>query len=266
MTKRTLIQRIHWKLNPHKRSLLRTRPGRAFFRAVFSSKPTFSCPLCGYSGPFVDISPPKGTRRHAQCAQCWAGERHRLQFLVFRQLAEERDLAALDVLHVAPDKVFRALFEDWFKSQLTGDLVMPGVDRKIDLTDLPFEDASFDVVFASHVLEHIKEDQKAVSEVRRVLRPGGFAILPVPLFGPKTVEYPEPNPYDDDHWRAPGPDYFDRYRADFARVELRRSADYPEVHQLHLVEDRTGFPTARLPLRLPMSGERHEDIVPIAWV
>ena len=50
-------------------------------------------------------------------------------------------------------------------------------------TDLPFRDGSFDVVMASDVLEHIQHDGKAVSEIARVLRPGGSTILSVPAHG-----------------------------------------------------------------------------------
>ena len=72
---------------------------------------------------------------------------------------------------------------------------MENVDFKVDLTDLPFSDSSYDFVFASHVLEHIQNDHDALAEIKRVLRPGGIAVLPVPIIGAPTVEYPEPNPH-----------------------------------------------------------------------
>jgi SAM-dependent methyltransferase len=50
-------------------------------------------------------------------------------------------------------------------------------------TDLPFREGSFDVVMASDVLEHIEHDGKGVSEIARVLRPGGSVILSVPAHG-----------------------------------------------------------------------------------
>ena len=50
-------------------------------------------------------------------------------------------------------------------------------------TDLPFRDGSFDIVMASDVLEHIEQDGEAVSEIARVLRPGGSAIISVPAHG-----------------------------------------------------------------------------------
>lgn len=88
---------------------------------------------------------------------------------------------------------------------------MHGVDHNVDLQELPFEDQTYDFVFASHVLEHIPNDEKAISEIRRILKPNGIAILPVPLVAEKTIEYSEPNPNETYHVRAPGFDYFDRY-------------------------------------------------------
>jgi hypothetical protein len=67
------------------------------------------------------------------------------------------------------------------------------------------------------------------------------------------------------HVRAPGPDYFDRYAAHFARVERHGSDDFPERYQLYTYEDRSRLPNEQLPLRLPMSGVRHADIVPVCY-
>jgi 2-polyprenyl-3-methyl-5-hydroxy-6-metoxy-1,4-benzoquinol methylase len=51
----------------------------------------------------------------------------------------------------------------------------------MDMHDLAFPDASFDVVYASHVLEHALEPKKAGRELRRVVRPGGLVVLEVPI-------------------------------------------------------------------------------------
>jgi SAM-dependent methyltransferase len=49
--------------------------------------------------------------------------------------------------------------------------------RVADITDLPFDEGQFDVVFSSSVLEHLVEPVKALSEMRRVLRPGGLMAV-----------------------------------------------------------------------------------------
>lgn len=63
---------------------------------------------------------------------------------------------------------------------ITTDPAMPGVDRREDMADLDFPDASFDIVIAHHVLEHIDDDATAMAELYRVLKPGGHAVLSVP--------------------------------------------------------------------------------------
>jgi SAM-dependent methyltransferase len=56
-----------------------------------------------------------------------------------------------------------------------------------DLTALPFPDASFDVVMASEVLEHIPADEQAIAEIARVLRPGGRVAVTVPRWWPERI-------------------------------------------------------------------------------
>jgi ubiquinone/menaquinone biosynthesis C-methylase UbiE len=110
---------------------------------------------------------------------------------------------------------------------------MAGVDHHVDIRKLPFDDRSYDVVFASHVLEHIREDRLAFLEIRRILSPAGIAILPVPIYGEFTREYDTPNPLEHGHVRAPGVDYFGKYDI-FTRYDLYSSGDFPERHQTYL--------------------------------
>lgn len=57
-----------------------------------------------------------------------------------------------------------------------------GVVRKGDITSMPFEDASFSLVLATDVIEHVDDDARALAEIRRVLRPGRSALITVPAF------------------------------------------------------------------------------------
>ena len=110
-------------------------------------------------------------------------ERHRLQYLAVMRLAEKRDLSKMKCLHFAPETCMRRRFAKLFATYETADLLRKDVDHEADLLSLQFDDASFDLVYASHVLEHIRDDSKAVAEIRRVLRPNGVAIIPVPIVG-----------------------------------------------------------------------------------
>jgi SAM-dependent methyltransferase len=104
---------------------------------------------------------------------------------------------------------------------------------RMDITDIRFPDASFDVVYCSHVLEHVDDDRAAMRELRRVLRPDGWAILLVPITAAVTYEDPtivEPAARvaafgQEDHVRRYGPDYVDRLREAGFDVAVHRVAD-----------------------------------------
>jgi len=67
-------------------------------------------------------------------------------------------------------------------SYVTTDLVQSGVDIKMDITDIQFNDGTFDCVICSHILEHIPDEVQAISELHRILAPGGFALILVPIY------------------------------------------------------------------------------------
>ena len=89
---------------------------------------------------------------------------------------------------------------------------------KIDITDIKFQNNTFDCILCSHVLEHILDDNKAIRELYRVLKPNGWAILQVPILREKTFEDPNIQTPEErlkyfgqeDHVRIYGLDYKDR--------------------------------------------------------
>ncbi len=107
------------------------------------------------------------------------------------------------------------------ESYVTADIESPLAKVKMDIHHMPFADNSFDSVLCNHVLEHVDSDLQALGEIRRVLKPGGWAILQVPFFAPVpevTVEDPaiqsprerEIHFGQDDHVRKYGKDYSQR--------------------------------------------------------
>jgi SAM-dependent methyltransferase len=56
-----------------------------------------------------------------------------------------------------------------------------------DATAMPFGDGAFDRVIAAEVLEHVRGDQRALSEIARVLRPGGLLAVTVPAWLPERI-------------------------------------------------------------------------------
>jgi SAM-dependent methyltransferase len=244
----------------------RFQPPLWLFRFLARNKPKFECPVCVYQGPFEDMDSFAGRRRHVRCPQCGALERHRLQYLVVMELFKGLNVSSMTMLHFAPEPFLKNIFARRFARYETADLTMKGVDHQVDLQSLPFADGSYDFVFASHVLEHVPNDKKAIQEIRRILKPNGLAVLPVPVVCPQTIEYPEANPHEAYHVRAPGLDYFEKYKPLFARVETHTSDSFPQKYQVHIYEDRSVWPTKKCPLRPPMAGEKHIDVVPVCYV
>ena len=146
-------------------------------------------------------------------------ERHRLMWLY---LQKETDFftSNLKVLHMAPEQSFYKRFRKMKNLDYTTcDLDSPIADVKADIQDLPFEDNSFDVIFCNHVLEHVEDDKKALSELFRVMKSGGWGIFQVPIRYQLEKSF-EDNSITDrkeriekfgqyDHVRVYGKDYYD---------------------------------------------------------
>jgi len=182
-------------------------------------------------------------RKNALAPGTLSLERHRLLWLY---LKNETDFftASLKVLHMAPEQCFLKRFKNLKNlDYLTADLYSPIVDVKADICDLPFEENSFDIIFCNHVLEHIEDDKKAMSELYRVLKPGGMGIFQIPqdLSREKTYEdFSITNPEERakhfgqyDHVRVYGKDYFGRLRAVGFKVE---EVNYSEKISSELIE------------------------------
>lgn len=172
-------------------------------------------------------------------------ERHRLLWLFLKEntsffTSEEQ----LKVLHIAPEQCFL----DRFRKQknleyLTSDLESPIADVKADICDLPFEDNRFDVVFCNHVLEHIPNDTKAMQELYRVMKPGGFGIFQIPQDLSRAETFEDDTITDKkerakifgqyDHVRVYGRDYFDKLRSIGFKVD---EVDYTKKIAPELLE------------------------------
>jgi len=144
------------------------------------------CPLCGWTGfQFLPMKPGPFFRFDAKCPSCASLERHRLAYLL---LKDELPARLGRVLHFAPEAQVTAWISAKAGEYVTADLMAPGVTHCVDIQAMPFEDGRFDFIWCSHVLEHVPDDAKAMRELRRVLRPGGIAVILVPVWGEETVE------------------------------------------------------------------------------
>lgn len=156
-------------------------------------------------------------------------ERHRLLWLY---LKNDTDFftAEKKVLHFAPEQCFLKRFKNLKNLEYTTtDLRSPIADVKADICNLPFKDNSFDIILCNHVLEHIPNDDKAMQELYRVMKPGGYGIFQIPQDLERAETF-EDNSITDtperakifgqyDHVRVYGRDYFAKLRNIGFRVE-----------------------------------------------
>jgi len=143
-----------------------------------------TCPVCGKGyRKFLPYGRLR-SRANALCPNCLSLERHRLIWLYLRERSDFFK-KPMDVLHIAPEACFIKRMEKQHGHRyITADIESPLAKVKMDIHQIPFPDNSFDVVLCNHVLEHVKDDIQALSEIRRVLKPGGFTIVQVPFFSP----------------------------------------------------------------------------------
>jgi len=124
------------------------------------------------------------------------------------------------MLHFAPEISFTKRLKNILgRRYITADIQSSIAAVRTDITAIAFSDNSFDVVYASHVLEHIPDDHNAMRELRRVLKPYGWGVIQVPLATGPTVEDPtvvEPEERlrlfgQHDHVRQYGDDFAERF-------------------------------------------------------
>ncbi len=176
------------------------------------------------------------SRENALCPKCLALERHRLMWVYLKR---ETDFftAPLKVLHVAPELCFIKRFENSGNlDYITGDLESPLAKVKMDVHEIPFDDNTFDVLFCNHVLEHVEDDIAVMKEIRRVMKPGGWAILQSPqdmnletTYEDKSITDPkerEKHFGQYDHLRMYGRDYGERLASSGFEV---KPYDYAEA-------------------------------------
>lgn len=231
-----------------------------YLRGIYYSGNKYECPLCehrfrtmlpgGFDLPVITEKQivGGGRRNNDVCPRCQSTDRDRLIYLYLKHESDFFETKQF-LMHIAPEpslyQVFtRVLNHDYYPATKyeEGLYYDKGVQKE-DLLDLQIDDDSFDWIICNHVLEHIPDDEKAMSEIFRVLKPGGRAILQVPysLILDKTFEDPEitePKEREKyfgqfDHVRIYGKDYPERLRkAGFEVTIIRQSEDFANVPDL----------------------------------
>ncbi|MCU0913671.1 MAG: class I SAM-dependent methyltransferase [Planctomycetes bacterium] len=181
-----------------------------------------ACNICGWQGGgFYPIVGPGYYETATVCPRCLCQDRHRsLVFVLERRtdfFAPQRE-----VLEVAPMQSFQqyCLARKGNRGYRSFDLERFAMDRG-DITCMHYPSDHYDYFLGFHVLEHIPAEARALAEIRRVLRPGGTAILQVPIDWslPSTIEYEQPRPRETGHVRRYGVDFGARLAAAGFAVE-----------------------------------------------
>jgi SAM-dependent methyltransferase len=236
------------------KSILNTIPRPWLIKASYIIRPVISWYLKG--DKFTDPIDGKSFRKflpygyakkreNALSPSTLSLERHRLMWLFLRDNTTFFTATKkLKVLHIAPEQCFLDIFRKQQNlNYITSDLESPIADVKADICDLPFKENEFDIVFCNHVLEHISNDTKAMQELYRVLKPGGFGIFQIPQDLSKAITFEDDTITDRkeraklfgqyDHVRVYGRDYFDKLRSIGFKVD---EVDYTKKITLNNIE------------------------------
>lgn len=155
------------------------------------------------------LQPETINEKQYSCPRCGASDRDRLYALFLKERMARPD-TTFRMIDFAPAEALRKFITRSFNiNYRTADLFMPDVDDKVDLTDMPiYETGSVDAFICSHILEHIPEDRRAISELYRILKPGGWGILMAPIcLGLEEIdEDPAKRVTEKDRWKHFGQD------------------------------------------------------------
>ena len=157
-------------------------------------------------------------RKNALSPSTLSLERHRLLWLYLKNetvLFEKK----IKLLHFAPEQAFYKRFKKLRNIQYdTIDINSPLAKIKADICDLPIKENTYDFILCNHVLEHVLDDNKAMSELYRVLKKGGTGIFQVPIDMKREKTFQDDSITDKlernkifgqyDHVRVYGKDYF----------------------------------------------------------
>jgi SAM-dependent methyltransferase len=170
------------------------------------------CNVCGWRGrSFYPNTGPGYDERHILCPSCHVLDRHRSLLEI---LKTQTDFFAPGrrVIEVAPMCGFESFCLAQPDMNYTSFDIENHAMEQTDITKLHYPDDSVDYFICFHVLEHIPEEARALAEIMRVLKPGGCAVLQVPIDWniQTTFEYGRPDPREVDHVRRYGRDFAER--------------------------------------------------------
>ena len=224
---------IKWVLNHLPRTLLQRLAGWMMpLVGLFYRGNRYTCPLCGKRYrkmlPYGYVT----QRENALCPHCLSLERHRLLWLYLERETELFE-SLPRLLHIAPEVCLMHHLKPRYKSSperyQTADLESPLADLHFDIQQIPLADESFDVVICNHLMEHVEDDLRAMRELHRILKRGGWGVLLSPVDLQRATTFEDDSITDPkertrifgqyDHRRLYGNDFADRLREAGFEVE-----------------------------------------------
>lgn len=171
------------------------------------------------------------------CPECAAHDRERHLYLYLERLGILETIKTAQILHFAPEGRLTRLIEKLGPTRYVRADLFPNdaTIEKIDMLDVPYSANTFDIVIANHVLEHVMNDLQALSELHRVLKPNGLAILQTPFSAKLEATFQDPGVDSDvarlhlygqeDHVRLYGKDIFRRFASSGLIAEIHTHAE-----------------------------------------
>ena len=149
------------------------------------------CPVCEKSfRKFLSYGSDVAHRENILCPYDLTLERHRVMWLYLKRHTDFFTKPNLKVMHIAPEQCFHGRFKKQKNlDYTTGDLMSPIADLHFDLHHIPLEDNTYEVIFCNHVMEHVKDDLQCMKELYRIMKPGGWGIMQVPIDASRTETY-----------------------------------------------------------------------------
>jgi SAM-dependent methyltransferase len=184
-------------------------------------------------------------------------ERHRFQWQLLDELLDGRDRSQLSLLHFAPEPCLEVRLRPQFGTYLSADLFRTNVDRQVDVQNMPMADNSFDVILCSMVLHYVEDFEAGLREIDRVLKPGGLAMLPVPMIHQNTCHTPAADSVLN-MVVEPGPDFYEAYQVFFDEVRVHRSTDYDDSLHFYLEQ------TDEHPFPMRLAHQKYADTIPVS--
>ena len=189
------------------------------------------CPVCGSRYrrfmPYGYVS----SREDALCPHCLSLERHRMIWLWLKESSNLFE-GYQRLLHIAPEVSLMRHFKRHYRDNrnyITADLESPLADLHFDVQNIPLEEESVDVIICNHLLEHVEDDRRAMAELYRILKHGGWGIMLVPEDRGRATTFEDDTITDAeertrifgqyDHRRIYGRDYDERLQKAGFRVE-----------------------------------------------